>query len=187
MRLITGLGNPGREYEQTRHNIGFMVVDRLAEEWDIRLTKSHSKAQYGEGKFQGEKVLLVKPMTYMNLSGEAIGGLLRWYKLTPSDLLVIYDDLDMEPGKLRIRSQGSAGGHNGIKSIIQHLGTQEFDRLKIGIGRPQPMMATADYVLSRFAQGEQDSLVKMLDRAVEAVGSLLKDGAVQAANLHNGN
>lgn len=187
MKLISGLGNPGREYEQTRHNIGFMVVDRLAEEWDIRLTKTHSKAMYGEGKFQGEKVLLVKPMTFMNLSGEAIGGLLRWYKLTPADLLVIYDDLDLEPGKFRIRTQGSAGGHNGIKSIIQHLGTQEFARLKIGIGRPDPLMATSDYVLSRFAQGERDSLNQMLDKAVEVVSTLLKEGSVQAANRYNGN
>ena len=186
MKLIVGLGNPGREYEATRHNVGFMVVDYLAEKWTATIGKTQLKALVGEGKFNNEKIILAKPITYMNLSGEAVGALLRWHKLGPEDLIVVYDDLDLQPGKLRVRAQGSAGGHNGIKSIIQHLGTDTFPRLKVGIGRPHPGQDTADYVLNRFASGERELMVQTIARAVEAVEVIITQGVIQAANLYNG-
>lgn len=186
MKLIVGLGNPGREYEATRHNIGFQVIDGLAERWSITSGKNQHKAFVGEGKFNNEKVILAKPLTYMNLSGEAVGALLRWYKLGPEDFIVVYDDLDLQPGKLRVRAQGSAGGHNGIKSIIQHLGTDTFPRLKVGIGRPQPGQPSADYVLSRFASPERDLIAQTITRAAEAVEAIITDGVIQAANIYNG-
>lgn len=186
MKLIVGLGNPGREYEATRHNIGFMVVDSLSEKWAIPVSKNQNKALVGEGKFNGEKVILVKPVTYMNLSGEAVGALMRWHKLSPEDIIVVYDDLDLQPGKLRIRGKGSAGGHNGIKSIIQHLGTDVFPRLKVGIGRPYPGQDSANYVLNRFNSGERDLMVQAIVRAAEAVEAIITHGVTQAANLYNG-
>ncbi|MCL5934915.1 MAG: aminoacyl-tRNA hydrolase [Firmicutes bacterium] len=186
MKLVVGLGNPGREYEATRHNIGFMIIDRLAEKWAVTVSKNQNKALVGEGKFNGEKVVLVKPMTYMNLSGEAVGALMRWHKLDPADIIVVYDDLDLQPGKLRIRGQGSAGGHNGIKSIIQHLGTDIFPRLKVGIGRPHPGQDSASYVLNRFNSEERDLMVQTIALAAEAVEAVITHGVTQASNVYNG-
>ncbi len=185
MKIIVGLGNPGREYEATRHNIGFMVIDKLAAAWDIELSKTQHKALLGEGKFHSEKVILMKPMTYMNLSGEAVGAIMRWHKLKPEDVLVVYDDMDLVPGKLRIRTQGSAGGHNGIKSIIQHLGTEVFTRLKLGIGRPQPGRDSSNYVLQGFSAGEKEIIQEVLHRATEAIELVLTEGAVMASNKFN--
>lgn len=168
IKWIVGLGNPGPAYEQTRHNVGFMVVDELAKRWDIKLTQSKCKALIGEGRIQGQKVALLKPMTYMNLSGESVRAFMDYYKTELKDGLIVYDDLDTEIGKLRLRYQGSAGGHNGIKSLIQHLGTQSFHRIRMGISRPEPGMVISDYVLSKFAKAERDKLEAMIGAACDA-------------------
>lgn len=186
MKLIVGLGNPGREYAATRHNVGFMVIDRLALELGVAVEKKMFKALVGQGQIDGEKVVLVKPQTYMNLSGEAVGALLNWYKLTAADLIVIFDDLDLPPGKLRIRSEGGAGGHKGMQSIIQVLGAENFHRVRVGIGRPaDPDFETADYVLSRFGADVSKELGEALDLAAEAVRCTVRDGAERAMNLYN--
>lgn len=186
MKLIVGLGNPGREYAATRHNAGFMVIDRLARELGAAVEKKMFKALVGQGQVSGEKVALAKPQTYMNLSGEAVGALLNWYKLTAADLIVIYDDLDLPPGKLRIRPAGGSGGHKGMQSIIQVLGTENFPRVRVGIGRPAvPGFETADYVLSRFAESEAGEVGKSLDLAAEVVRSIVLDGVERAMNLYN--
>ncbi|MFD0717129.1 aminoacyl-tRNA hydrolase [Paenibacillus sp. GCM10027626] len=169
MKWIVGLGNPGTAYAGTRHNVGFMAVDALAKRLGINVTQSRSKALVGEGHAGGTKVVLLKPMTYMNLSGEAVRGYMDYYKADIEDLIVIYDDLDTETGKIRLRYQGSAGGHNGIKSIIQHTGTQQFNRIRMGISRPQPGMNIADYVLSAFAKSEAPLIAEMIERTCDAL------------------
>ncbi|MFC4777184.1 aminoacyl-tRNA hydrolase [Paenibacillus sp. GCM10023252] len=174
MKWIVGLGNPGTNYAGTRHNVGFMVVDELAKRWGISVSQSKFKALIGEGNVQGTKVFLIKPMTYMNLSGESVRAFLDFYKGDIEDGLILYDDLDTEVGRIRLRYQGSSGGHNGIKSLIQHLGTQSFNRVRIGISRPQPGMNIADYVLSTFPKGEQELLAKMVEDAADAVEFSLK-------------
>lgn len=169
-KLIVGLGNPGSKYHETRHNIGFMVVDDLAKELDIKLTEDKIfKAEVGSGFFNGEKVFLVKPTTFMNKSGEAVHALLTYYGLAVEDLLVIYDDLDMAVGKIRFRQKGSAGGHNGIKDIIKHTGTQMFDRIKIGIGRPKVNMTVISHVLSHFDGEDKPIIMQTIDKVDEAV------------------
>lgn len=186
MKLIVGLGNPGREYAATRHNAGFMVIDRLAPDMGVAVEKKMFKALVGQGRIEGEKVVLAKPQTYMNLSGEAVSALLNWYKLTTADLIVIYDDLDLPPGKLRIRSGGGSGGHKGMQSIIQVLGTENFLRVRVGIGRPaEPDFETADYVLSRFGGNEAKEVEEALDLAAEAVRCIVRDGVERAMNLYN--
>ncbi|MGM0884802.1 MAG: aminoacyl-tRNA hydrolase [Bacillota bacterium] len=174
MRWIAGLGNPGTAYQGTRHNVGFMVIDELARRWGINVTQNKCKALIGEGNVQGTKVVLIKPMTYMNLSGESVRSFLDYFKADLADGVIVYDDLDTEIGKLRLRYQGSAGGHNGIKSLIQHLGTQTFDRVRMGISRPQPGMNIADYVLSSFPKSEQEQLAAMIAGACEAIEYRLK-------------
>lgn len=169
MKWIVGLGNPGTAYSDTRHNVGFMVVDELAKRWGIKVTQSKCKALIGEGHAQGEKVALIKPMTYMNLSGESVRAFMDYYKADLSDMIVVYDDLDTETGKLRLRYQGSAGGHNGIKSLIQHLDTQTFNRVRMGISRPMPGMNIADYVLSSFAKSDKEKLAAMIEQACDAI------------------
>lgn len=150
MKWIVGLGNPGTEYAATRHNIGFMAIDSLADRFGIQVRESKCKALIGEGRVGTEKVVLIKPMTYMNLSGEAVRAYMDYYKADIEDFIVLYDDMDTELGKIRLRYQGSAGGHNGIKSLIQHLGTQSFNRVRMGISRPEPGRSIVDYVLSTF-------------------------------------
>jgi len=151
MIVIAGLGNPGKEYDKTKHNVGFWVIDQLAKQYNIDVTKFKHKALIGDGVIAGKKVLLVKPQTYMNLSGESIRELVDYYKADPeNELIVIYDDINLAPGKLRIRARGSAGGHNGIKNIIAHLGSQDFYRIRIGAGEKPKGQDLADYVLSRF-------------------------------------
>lgn len=174
MRWIAGLGNPGAAYQGTRHNVGFMVIDELARRWGISVTQNKCKALIGEGNVQGTKVVLIKPMTYMNLSGESVRSFLDYFKAEVKDGLIVYDDLDTEIGKLRLRYQGSAGGHNGIKSLIQHLGTQTFDRVRMGISRPQPGMNIADYVLSTFPKSEHEKLSAMVADACDAIEFRLK-------------
>jgi len=186
MKLIVGLGNPGREYEKTRHNVGFMVIDRLALNLGINVDKKMLKALVGQGQINGEKVILAKPQTYMNLSGEAVGMLLSWFKLTASDLLIIYDDLDLPPGKLRLRAGGGSGGHKGVQSIIQVIGTEHFPRVRVGIGRPpEPDFETVSYVLSRFGNDEAKAIEEALDLAREAVICAVRDGIERAMNLYN--
>jgi len=164
MKCIVGLGNPGKQYDQTRHNIGFEVIDALSDQFSIPLNQSKFKGMYGVGLHNGEKVLLLKPLTYMNLSGESIRAVMDYYQIELEDLLVIYDDLDLPVGKIRLRQKGSPGGHNGIKSTVAHLGTQEFNRIRIGIDRPTPGMSVPDYVLGRFRPEErpltQDAVIR---------------------------
>lgn len=186
MKLIVGLGNPGREYAATRHNAGFLVIDCLAHELGLSVGKKLLRSLTGQGQINGEKVVLAKPQTYMNLSGESVGALLRWYKLTTSDLIVIYDDLDLPPGKLRIRGGGGSGGHKGMQSVIEALGTEDFTRVRIGIGRPRaPEFDPVDYVLSGFSEEEAGEMKEVLAQAVEAVLCIVRDGVERAMNLYN--
>lgn len=185
MKLIVGLGNPGREYALTRHNIGFIVIDELAHRWNISLNQEKFKGLYGSGIINGEKVILLKPLTYMNLSGECIRPLMDYYKIDIEDFVVIYDDLDLPVGKLRLRMKGSAGGHNGIKSIIAHLGTQEFNRIRVGIDRPRNGMKVPDYVLGRFAEEEKMDVVQSIKKSADACEAWLKTPFLQVMNTFN--
>lgn len=184
-KLVVGLGNPGPRYAQNRHNVGFMVIDQLAGAWGTAVTQTGHKGQYGEARFQGDKVILLKPSTYMNLSGQSVTAALSWYKLKPEDLLVVYDDLDLPPGKLRLRLKGSAGGHNGIKSLIQELGTQEFARVKVGIGRPLPGWQVVDWVLGNFSADEKPLVQAAVEQAAGAVEAFLREGPLKAMNQFN--
>lgn len=185
MKLIVGLGNPGREYEQTRHNMGFMTIDELSRSMAIPLNQAKLKGLYGIGVFNGEKILLLKPMTYMNLSGESVRAVMDYYKIDLDDFLVIYDDLDLPVGKIRLRQKGSAGGHNGIKSIIQHLGTQAFKRIRIGIDHPQNGMSIPDYVLGRFPKEEQAQILAAVKRSAQACEQWLTKPFLQVMNEFN--
>lgn len=169
MKWIVGLGNPGTQYQYTRHNMGFMVVDLIAKKWDISVTQNKFKGLVGEGNVKGQKVYLLKPMTFMNLSGESVRAFIDFYKAKLEDLIVIYDDLDTGFGQIRLRYQGSAGGHNGIKSIIQHAGTQTFNRIRMGVSRPPAGWDIADYVLSNFTKEEQIQLPDVLHNACDAL------------------
>lgn len=183
MKIIVGLGNPGAEYAQTRHNIGFMVVDGLAKELGVSLDKNQHKAKVGQGHVGREKVILVKPQTYMNLSGQAVVALMNWYKLAPEDLLVISDDMDLPTGYLRIRKNGSAGGQNGLKNIIELLGTQEFSRMRVGIGRPEH--GSVDHVLGKITTAEAEQMAPALTTAIEAVKVWVLEGTAVAMNRFN--
>ncbi len=185
MKLVIGLGNPGQQYEQTRHNIGFRSVDKLAKKLDWRWER-RGRAMLASGTIGTEKVTLVKPITYMNNSGEAIGELLRWYKLQPEAVLIIYDELDLPIGKVRLLTKGSAGGHNGMKSVISHLHTDKFPRLRLGIGRPTNKQAeTINYVLGTPPLDERIQLEMAEDKAVEAVLLTITEGIDKAMNIIN--
>jgi PTH1 family peptidyl-tRNA hydrolase len=186
MKWFVGLGNPGREYRDNRHNVGFMALDRFAAEWGITFKESKCRAWIGEGNVRGTKVYLVKPATYMNLSGEAVRAFQQFYKADPDDFTVIYDDLDTEFGKIRLRYQGSAGGHNGIKSIIQHTGTQTFNRIRIGISRPEPGYSIVDYVLANFSKAEFKEMPAILDKVNEAMLHQLENSFEQTMAKYNG-
>lgn len=187
MYIIAGLGNPGRDYVGTRHNIGFETIDAIAAKYDISVKKGKFNAIYGEGYISGEKVVLVKPQTYMNLSGESIREFKAWYKTENSQIIIIYDDVSLPVGKMRIRSKGSAGGHNGVKSIIYHLQTETFPRIKIGVGQPQHEdYDLADYVLGRFSADEVKALVPIAIKAAEAVETIISKGCDRAMSLYNG-
>ena len=186
MYVIAGLGNPTAKYEHTRHNVGFDTVDLLAEKYNIKVTDNRHRALCGTGIIDGEKVLLVKPQTFMNLSGESIGAILKFYKLDPaSRLIVIYDDIDLAPGRLRIRKKGSAGGHNGIKNIIAHVGTQEFLRIRVGVGQKPQGWELADYVLSRFSKEERQAVEEAMEHAAEAAVLMLHGEVDAAMNRYN--
>lgn len=185
MKLIAGLGNPGKQYEETRHNVGFMAIDELSKRLNIPLDSFKFNGMYGAGNVGGEKIILVKPLTYMNLSGECLRPLMDYYNVEDEELVVIYDDLDIPVGKIRLRTKGSAGGHNGIKSIIQHLGTQEFKRIRIGIDRPQNGMKVVDYVLGRFAPEEQEEIRQTVTKSAEACESWFGKDFLQVMNEYN--
>lgn len=185
--LVVGLGNPGREYESTRHNCGFRAIDILAEKLGCRMDKAKFRGLYGQTSFNGNKVFLLKPQTYMNLSGKSVLQLSAFFRIPPQQIIVMFDDISLQPGRLRIRSDGSAGGHNGIKSIIAELGSQDFPRVKIGVGaKPHPEMDLADWVLSTFTANEEKSLVPALQRAADAAICIMDRGAAEAANRFNG-
>lgn len=178
-----GLGNHGKKYEATRHNAGFMVVDYIADMWKIEFTKTKEKGLIAESYYHGEKVLLVKPQTYMNLSGLCVGGLVNFYKVPLEDIIVIYDDIDLEVGTIRIRSSGSSGGHKGMQSIINHLATNEILRVKIGIGRNEDH--TVDHVLGIFNESDWDIIKAVIPKASEAVEKLLLGDIEKVMNLYN--
>lgn len=185
MYVVVGLGNPGPLYNNTRHNIGFRIIDMFAERHGININKEKYKGLVGEKRFCGEKVLFVKPMTYMNLSGECVSKIVRFNKVPPQNIIVIYDDINFNPGKIRIREQGSAGGHNGIKSIISHLNTDEFIRIRFGVGSPKKGQDLADFVLGKFNELEEQLLVKPLDRACDALECILMESVQSAMNNYN--
>ncbi|ALP88981.1 MULTISPECIES: aminoacyl-tRNA hydrolase [Clostridium] len=184
MFLIVGLGNPGSQYEDTRHNIGFKVVDNIAKEYNIEINRQKFKGMCGEGFINGEKVILLKPTTYMNLSGESIREVVDFYKLSNDDVLVIYDDISLDVGRLRIREKGSAGGHNGIKSIIAHLGTDIFPRIKVGVG--QPNVDLVNYVLGKFTKEEMEVLNESIDASTKAAKEIISNDVKTAMNIYNG-
>lgn len=186
MKLIIGLGNPGAQYEQTRHNVGFRVVDKIAAKLGWKWSERRSRAVLASGTLGPEKVVLAKPITFMNLSGESIGELVRWYKVQPEDVLVVYDELDLPVGTVRLRSQGSAGGHNGMENTILHLHTDRFPRLRVGIGRPSnSRMDTIDYVLGIPPGDERIVLDTSEDRAVEAILMAISQGLATTMNVVN--
>lgn len=184
--LLVGLGNPGREYRQNRHNVGFMVIDALGKFMGVGLSRMQSKALVGQGMLNGRKVILAKPQTYMNLSGQSVGGLVHFYKIPVTNLMVVHDELDLPFGTLRIRPDGGSAGQKGMKSIIDQLGSQVFPRLRIGIGRPAGRREAADYVLEDFSTGDQKILAEVLDHACQAVCTFVSSGLDQAMNQFNG-
>jgi PTH1 family peptidyl-tRNA hydrolase len=183
--LIVGLGNPGRDYKKNRHNIGFMVVDEIARKIGIEFTRMQSNAMVTKGDFIDDKIILAKPYSYMNASGQPVRSLVRFYKIPLENLLVIFDDVDLPLGTIRLRPEGSSSGHKGMNSIIQQLGTQEFNRLRVGIGRPPGKMGTPDYVLHDFKQGEIEELPMILERASDATLSFVAEGIISAMNNYN--
>jgi PTH1 family peptidyl-tRNA hydrolase len=184
MKLIVGLGNPGKEYDNTRHNVGFMVMDRLSDIFNVSISTSKFKGEYVKFKYHGEDIIFLKPMTYMNLSGESVIQVLHYFKMSADDLLVIYDDLDMPTGKLRLRESGSAGGHNGVKSIIAQLKTQSFKRIRVGIDK-HPRIKVVDYVLGHFTKEQQPLIDEGVENAVKAVEMYLDQGFTAAMNHYN--
>lgn len=186
MYIIVGLGNPTREYNNTRHNIGFAAIDELAEANGISVVEKKHKAIIGKGYIEGQKAILAKPQTYMNLSGESVRALIDYYKADEkTELIVLYDDISLEPGRLRIRKKGSAGGHNGIKNIIAHLGHNEFQRIKIGVGEKPKGYDLVDYVLGHFKKEEQQIMEEALGRVVQAVSCMITEDADAAMNRFN--
>lgn len=184
-RIIVGLGNPGKQYANNRHNAGFMVVDRLADRHGLKFTRMMSKGLVALGEIEGRKVALVKPQTFMNLSGESVAPIVKFYKSEPSDLLVVYDELDLPAGQLRMRPKGGSGGHNGMKSIIARLGSEDFPRLRIGVGRPPGRRDPKDFLLDDFTRDEMAALEPAFDRAVEGIRRWLSDGIDNAMNFVN--
>ena len=185
--LIVGLGNPGKEYERSRHNCGFRAVDILADKLGCKIDRAKFQGLYGQTTYKGRKLMLLKPMTYMNLSGRSVLQLSAYFSIPPQKIIVMFDDISLEPGRLRIRPDGSAGGHNGIKSIIQELGSQAFPRVKIGVGaKPHPDYDLADWVLSSFSALEEKALTVSLPNAADAALAIIDHGVPEAANRFNG-
>lgn len=185
MYLVVGLGNPGDKYRYTKHNAGFMVLDYFASEQNINISKLKHKALIGEGQIGQEKIILAKPQTFMNLSGESVLDLMNWYKEDISRLIVVYDDIDLEPGRIRIRPEGSSGTHNGMKSIIYLMNTDKFPRIRVGIGRQPDYMDLADYVLSRFSDEEIPLMEEAVKKAALAIEEIVKRDVASAMNKYN--
>lgn len=186
--LLVGLGNPEPKYDRTRHNVGFAAIDALSKSWQVPLSEQRKfKGEYGEGTaIAGQKIRLLKPLTYMNRSGEAVQAVTNWYKLDPSSVLAIYDDMDLPVGRIRLRLSGSAGGHNGMKSLVSHLGTQQFPRLRVGIGRPKPSdTGSVSHVLGKFSPSESEIVSEVLYLIRDAIEVSLKDGVEKAMSLYN--
>ena len=182
-----GLGNPGKEYARTRHNCGYLAIDILAEKLGCKIDKSKFQGLYGQTTYNGKKLFLLKPLTYMNLSGRSILQLSAYYHIPPGRIIVLFDDISLEPGRLRVRAAGSAGGHNGIKSIISELGSDSFPRVKIGVGsKPNPQQDLADWVLSGFSASDQKALDAALPNAADAALSIIDKGIPETANRYNG-
>ena len=183
--LIAGLGNPGSKYENTRHNVGFDTIDYLSGKLNIRLSKIGFKGLYGEGDVDGVRIILLKPQTFMNLSGDSIRDIAAWYKLPMERLLVVYDDIDLEPGKIRVRPKGSSGTHNGMKSIIYQLQSDAFPRIRIGIGRAPERWDLADYVLSKFSKEDREVINGSIEKAAQAAITIVRNGVEKAMNSFN--
>lgn len=184
MILIVGLGNPGKQYEQTRHNIGFDVIDYMANKYNIDVNREKFKGICGEGFIENKKVILLKPLTYMNLSGESIRDLANFYKLEDDEIIVVYDDISLDIGRLRIREKGSAGGHNGIKSIIQNLGGDKFPRVKVGVGQPKDNLV--NHVLGKFSKEDREHIEKVIPVVSDAIVEIVKNDAKESMNKFNG-
>jgi len=185
MKCIIGLGNPGPKYEKTRHNVGFMVIDELLERHNWKLNKEKYKGSHTVERLNGEKLVLLKPLTFMNLSGDAVKPLMDYYNLSPEDIVVIYDDLDLPPGKIRLRQKGGHGGHNGMRSIIDHLGTKDFPRIRIGVGRPTGSKSVSDHVLSPFSKEESQDVTDSVKKAADACEDWLEDTFLGVMNEYN--
>ncbi|MBE7039443.1 MAG: aminoacyl-tRNA hydrolase [Ruminococcaceae bacterium] len=185
MYIIVGIGNPGKKYESTRHNIGFIAIDYMAALYDIKVNKIKHKALIGEGKIEGERIMLVKPQTFVNLSGESIREIADYYKVPAENVIVIYDDVSLEAGSVRIRKKGSDGGHNGIKSIIYQLNSDAFPRIKLGVGSKPPGYDLKDWVLAKFTDEDIKIMSKSVETAAKAVPEIIKNGAESAMNKYN--
>ena len=186
MYLIVGLGNPGRQYEATRHNMGFDVIDKLVEEYNVPQSGVKFNAMYGKGRIEGQPVILMKPLSYMNLSGGPVRDMANYFKIDPeTEMIVISDDIDLEPGQLRIRKKGSAGGHNGIKDIIRRLGTEKFIRIRVGVGAKPKDWDLADFVLGHFSDSDRKLVDEGINDAAEAVEMILSEGVDAAMNKYN--
>ena len=185
MYLIVGLGNPEADYSNTRHNMGFNTINKIAKQYGIEITKSKFKGLYGIGEIEGEKVILLKPQTYMNLSGESIKEIIKFYKIGIEQLIVIYDDIDIAPGIIKIRKAGGPGTHNGMKSVVNELGTQNFKRVRVGIGMPENKQNLIEYVIGAIAEEDKEKLEKGTDLAKEAVIEIIKNGIDKAMNQFN--
>ena len=185
MKLVVGLGNPGKEYEKTRHNMGFNTINKISQQYNIEVKQNKFQALYGSGMIEKEKVILLKPQTYMNLSGNSVKEVVDFYKIEKEKILVIYDDMDIEPGKIKIRKKGSAGGHNGMKSIIQMIGTEEFPRIRVGIGRPIRKDDEINYVIGAIPEEDLKRLDEGIEKAQKAVEEILRNGVDSAMNKYN--
>lgn len=184
--LIAGLGNPGREYRKNRHNFGFMVLDRLTERMGVSFSRLEVKALVTKTEYQGRRLILVKPQTYMNLSGQSVSSLIRYYKTPPDNLLVVYDDVDLPFGTIRLRPAGSSGGQKGMRSVIEQVGRDDFPRLRLGVGRPPGRMPAAAYVLQDFSKEEAELLPEIIERAVDAILAFVVEGLDVAMTQYNG-
>lgn len=185
MYLIVGLGNPEEEYNHTRHNMGFHVINQLAKKYEISMNRKKFEGIYGDGKIKDQKVILLKPQTYMNASGKSIIQFMHFYKLQPENVIVIYDDMDVEPGRIKIRKQGGPGSHNGMKSVIYEIQSQEISRIRVGIGRPEEQNQMIEYVIGEITSEEEKNLEEGVEKAKEAIGAILEIGIDKAMNQYN--
>lgn len=185
MYLIVGLGNPEKDYSNTRHNMGFQAINKIAKQYEIEITRNKFKGLYGTGSIEGEKVILLKPQTFMNLSGESIKEILQFYKIEIEQMIILYDDIDVEPGRIKIRKTGSPGTHNGMKSVVHELNTQNFKRIRIGIGKPEDKEDLIEYVIGAIPEEDKEKLEKGTELAKEAVIETIKNGIDKAMNQFN--